>query len=330
MATPGAVSNSPRPQEDLRTGQMLQELKDLVLWRNFSRTMLVFTSILILLVDIMQHSAISVVSMLGIAVILVALGYRFFVEVMELWNRRNNEEEYYSYRFSVLMTCNIPQEEVMHLTGVAVVKLNAFVNKMIELLLVKDLHESLKLLAILCFINMMGDYFNVMTLLLFGHVLLFTLPNLYELKKTGFNALLIKMGVVQIQEEQQETVYAVLEGEEAEQPICESEPLAEDAAPPSREPNVEDPKEEPLKEQNLVSNLEGFSKMKKPDLKFLAMFEEVHDPDCSCAECDLLDVTLVPKHQEKSLKAQNKEQKINYLEAIEEQEDTVTLVPPKM
>ncbi|XP_022219113.2 uncharacterized protein LOC111071879 [Drosophila obscura] len=326
MANPNAISNNPRTQEDQGAGQLQMELKKLVLWRNIPRTMFVFTSILILLVDIMNHSAISVVSMLGITVILGATGYRVFVEVMELWNRRNNEEEYYSYRFDVLLTCNIPQEETMRLAGVAVAKLNAFVNKMIELLLMKDLCESFKLLAGLFFINMLGDYFNVTTLLLIGHILLFTLPKLYELRKTSFDKLLLEVGAIRIQEVEPKAADAAPvqgaehESFETELMAHEAELLAREAAPHThtaakQEPNEQEPQEESLKEQDPVANLED-NRKKNQDLKFLAMFEEVHDPDCSCVECDLLDVTLMPKQG-----TPPKEQNLNYFEAIEEQHD---------
>ncbi|XP_033244801.1 uncharacterized protein LOC108153857 [Drosophila miranda] len=295
MATQNAVGID--PLEDQGTGQLLMELKNLVLWRNFLRTLFVFTIILILLVDTISHSAISVVSMLAITVILGAMGYRFFVEVLELWNRRNKKEEYYSYRFHVLMTCNIPQEETMRLAGVAVVKLNAFINKMIGLLLVEDLQESLKMLAGLCFINILGDYLNFMNLLLMVHILVFTLPKLYDLKKTDFDKLLIKIGVIKSQKED------------------ENEDHFQDAESPTRESNkqnIEEPKEDTIKEQNPTANFENIPQ-KEQDLKLFAMFEEGHDPDCSCAECNVLDVTLVA-NQDIAPKKQKKEKNVDFLD----------------
>ncbi|XP_043655449.1 reticulon-1-A [Drosophila teissieri] len=160
------------------SSQIFMYLKNLLLWRDCRKTLMVFTGILLLLLDVMVHSVISVISMAGITVLLAAIGYRLLMQFWRIWKKDGNKDHISSFYPHVKI--DIPREEILHLAGKAVFHLSSILNRMIELLLVEKWEDSLKFLVLLCGINLLGDCFNGLTLLIFGHVFIFTLPKLYE------------------------------------------------------------------------------------------------------------------------------------------------------
>ncbi|KAH8369266.1 hypothetical protein KR009_006094 [Drosophila setifemur] len=171
-------SETAKQSEDAVQMQLLEELKQLLLWRSLRNSLIVFTSVLILMMDAMAHSVISVVSMAGITLILVACGHRCLARLSGSWKKDGIQDQ--ELRLFPLFTVEIPREEAMRLAGIAVDRLNAILNRLVALFLVENWEDSLKFLAIMCGINLLGDCFNGLTLLMFGHVLLFTLPKVYE------------------------------------------------------------------------------------------------------------------------------------------------------
>ncbi|XP_002038708.2 reticulon-3-B [Drosophila sechellia] len=160
------------------SSQLFMDLKNLLLWRNGRKTLIVFTGILLLLLDVMVHSVISVISMVGITVLIAAIGHRLLVQFWSIWKKDGNKDQI--LRFYPHAKIEIPREETLYLAGKAVSHLNLILNRMIELLLVEKWEDSLKFLVLLCGINLLGDCFNGWTLLIFGHLFIFTVPKLYE------------------------------------------------------------------------------------------------------------------------------------------------------
>lgn len=158
-------SKTPKPAKS--SSQFILVIKDLLLWRNFRLTLVVFTSILVLLLDIMAHSMISVVSMAGITVLLAAIAYRSFVQIMK-WKNGGVQDEI--SRLYPRIRIDIPREDAMQLTGVAVDYLNKGLSVMIGLFLVESWEDSFKFLATLVGLNLLGDCFNGLTMLLFGEL----------------------------------------------------------------------------------------------------------------------------------------------------------------
>ncbi|EDV41844.1 uncharacterized protein Dana_GF17296 [Drosophila ananassae] len=177
------ISKNPKPAEN--PSQLLEVVKHLVLWRNYRQSLVVFTSILLLLLDVMAHSVISVVSMAGITVLLASIGYRCFVKLMRSWRKDVGQNQ--AHRLYPQANIDIPREEVMRLAGIGVDHINAAINHLLELFLIENWEESLKFLVAMCGLNLLGDCFNGLTLLMFGHVFLFTLPKLYEWYKPNID-----------------------------------------------------------------------------------------------------------------------------------------------
>ncbi|XP_016953809.1 reticulon-1-A [Drosophila biarmipes] len=164
-------------KKDDDSSQLLLSLKDLLLWRNCRITLIVFTSILLLLLDVTVHSVISVVSMAGITILLAAFGHRLLMQLLKAWKKEGSHDQ--SLRLYAQVKIEIPREDAIRLAGKAVHYLNSILNRMMGLFLVEKLEDSLKLFVLLCGINLLGDCFNGLTLILIGHVFIFTLPKLY-------------------------------------------------------------------------------------------------------------------------------------------------------
>ncbi|XP_044312771.1 reticulon-1-A [Drosophila rhopaloa] len=190
--------NSETSEKAEDSSRLFVELSDLLLWRNFRVTLIVFTSVLLLLLDVMSHSVISVVSMAGITVLLAAMGHRCFLQLWRTWKKDGSRDPI--SRWYPQVKIDIPREETMRLAGTAVTYLNKMLNRLLGLFLVDKWEDSLKFLALLCGVNLLGDCLNGLTMLLFGHLFIFTLPKLYELYKPLIDAQVRKFGKCKPQE----------------------------------------------------------------------------------------------------------------------------------
>ncbi|KAH8343944.1 hypothetical protein KR084_002203 [Drosophila pseudotakahashii] len=170
--------NSKTSRNDEDSSQLLLKLKDLLLWRNCRVTLIVFAGILLLLLDVMTHSVISVVSMAGITILLAAIGHRLLMQFLRAWKKDGSNDQI--SRLYPHVKIEIPQEDTIRLAGKAVIYLNSILNRLMGLFLVEKWEDTWKFLVLLCGINLLGDCFNGLTLILIGHVCIFSLPKLYE------------------------------------------------------------------------------------------------------------------------------------------------------
>ncbi|XP_052836589.1 reticulon-1-A [Drosophila gunungcola] len=239
------------------SSRLFVELKDLLLWRNFRMTLIVFTSVLLLLLDVMAHSVISVVSMAGITVLLAAIGHRCYLQFWRSRKRDASKEQL--PRWYPQVTIDIPREETMRLAGTAVLHFNKILNRLVGLFLVEKWEDTLKFLVLLCGINLLGDCFNGLTLLLCGHVLVFTLPKLYEWYKPLIDAQVRKFRKCKQLEKKNES----------ETTTEKSDNLQE-----------EYPREVPFEGQE------------SSDGNMLYLLEEEHRKGCRCCDCELQDLPI--------------------------------------
>ncbi|KAH8374608.1 hypothetical protein KR200_002004 [Drosophila serrata] len=247
--------------------KLLSAVKDLLLWRSFRLTLVVFTTIVILLLDIMAHSVISVISMAGITVLLAAVAYRCFCQFTK-WRKGGGVQDEVATCMYPKVRIDIPREETMRLAGVAVDYLNICLNRLIGLILVESWEDSLKCLAILCGLNLLGDCFNGITLILFVHVLLFTLPKLYEWYQPFIDAQLLKLSKFKKQNKK---------------------------IPETKTENPENPpednfakgqyKEEESSESNLLYKISDNEQL-------LDLLEAEHRKGCRCRDCEHQDLPI--------------------------------------
>ncbi|KAH8243276.1 hypothetical protein KR032_006115 [Drosophila birchii] len=247
------------------SSNLFSAFKDLLLWRNSRLTLVVFTTIVILLLDIMAHSVISVFSMAGITVLLAAVAYRCFRQFSK-WKKSGAQDE--MTRLYPQVRIAIPREETMRLAGVAVDYLNMGLNRMIGLILVESWEDSLKCLAIFCGLNLLGDCFNGLTLILFGHILLFTLPKLYEWYQPFIDAQLQKLS--KFKKQDKKTAETKTENTE--------NPLEENLAKVQY-------KEEGSSEGNMLFKV-------CDNEQLFDMLEEEHRKGCQCRDCEHQDLPI--------------------------------------
>ncbi|KAH8411155.1 hypothetical protein KR222_008798 [Zaprionus bogoriensis] len=156
-------------------------LKQLLLWKNWRKTALVFSLILMLLLDIASNSIISVVSVAGVLVLLTSISYWCFVWGMRKLRKSNKVE--HPYQSYLEIDFNISEDAAVQLARLFVFKVNPILKRLSSFFLVEDLFDSIKFLMFLCGLNVVGDYTNGITLIVVGFILIFTLPKFYEWKK---------------------------------------------------------------------------------------------------------------------------------------------------
>ncbi|KAH8278685.1 hypothetical protein KR018_006950 [Drosophila ironensis] len=265
--------------EDPKPNHVLQGLKHLILWRNTRQTLIVFTSVLMMLVDVMAHSVISVVSMAAIAGLLASISYRTVVQLFRKWSNgggsgagsASGSGDSHGKQMYDVKVFEIPREEIMGLSGLAVDYFNVALNRLWVVFLVESYEDSLKFLAIMCGLNLLGDCFNGLTMLIFGerclfetlfptlqnkipgHILLFTLPKLYEWYKPLIDHHFQKLQIFQ-----------------------NTNPKMENAGAPTEEENQESEEEMVSTEENKESML----------YKVFDLLEEEHSTGCSCRDCE--------------------------------------------
>jgi len=142
------------------------KLKQLLYWENWRKTATFFFLTLMILWDIAAHSVISVVSVAG--VLMLSLSICYFGYVWGLRKLRKSNIMDHPYQRYLEIDLSISEEAAASLARLAVINLNPFLMKMSSLFLIEDLLDSLKLLVMLCGLNIVGDYINGMTLLVIG------------------------------------------------------------------------------------------------------------------------------------------------------------------
>lgn len=141
-------------------------IKALLLWHNWRKTALVFFVMLMLLLDIAANSIISVMSVVGILMLLASISYWCLVWGIRKLRKSNTIE--HPYQNYLEIDFNISEEAAVQLARLFVIKLNPIIKRVRTLFLVEDFLDSLKLLVLLCVFNVVGDYTNGITVIVVG------------------------------------------------------------------------------------------------------------------------------------------------------------------
>ncbi|XP_017081858.1 reticulon-1-A [Drosophila eugracilis] len=246
------------------SSQLLLSLKDLFLWRNIRITLITFTSILLLLLDIMVHSVISVLSMAGITILLAAIGHRLLMQLWKAWKKDINHKQI--TRLYPNVKVELSREEATKLAEMTVFHINSILNRMIGLFLVEKWEDTFKLLVLLCGINLLGDCFNGLTLLTFGHISIFTLPKLYEWYKPMIDAQVRKFRKNKLQEKN-------------EQKSITEKPQFEEY------PSKENDEIQESNNSNILYNVCNNERL-------LDLLEAEHRKGCRCRDCEHQDLPI--------------------------------------
>ncbi|XP_017030959.1 reticulon-1-A [Drosophila kikkawai] len=187
MATdPNSLSNSARAKEanqDNSQGRVCirKEFKQLILWHNWRKSLLIFVILQALLYDLTHKSLISVVSVSGQILLWISVGYRIYVWCLQCLNRtqiRGNPFQKY-----LDLDLSITPQQSQQLSQFIATKVCGFFNNFRSVAFLEKPLETIKWLAIMAGMSLVGHLFYVSTLLRWVLVLLFTMPKLYMWKQ---------------------------------------------------------------------------------------------------------------------------------------------------
>ncbi|XP_039487386.1 uncharacterized protein LOC120449138 [Drosophila santomea] len=183
-----ATDPSPVPvsASDMEIGEnkfnfICEGITKLILWRNWKKSMLVFVILQALTYDLFSESALFVVSVWALTIMVISMGYRFFVRCLRLIKRTDMQKHsYLNYLDTDLMfSVELSNEQcVLFLT-----KTVGFINNLRDVLILKSFWESFKLFGVLLLIVMLGKRINYFIVCQLGLFLLFTIPKLCEMKQ---------------------------------------------------------------------------------------------------------------------------------------------------
>ncbi|XP_055377968.1 reticulon-4-like [Condylostylus longicornis] len=155
-------------------------IESIIYWRDVKVSGIVFAIGLIILLALTCFSVISVIAYTSLIALAGTVGFRIYNFVLGMLNDKQEGHPFEEYLQSDI---DISQERAKQVCGVTVANVNAFVTELKKLFLVEDYVESVKFGIILWFLTYIGSWFNGMTLIILGYILLFTLPIAYEQNK---------------------------------------------------------------------------------------------------------------------------------------------------
>uniref|UniRef100_UPI00358E31EE reticulon-1-A-like n=1 Tax=Myxine glutinosa TaxID=7769 RepID=UPI00358E31EE len=159
-------------------------VESLLLWRDVRLSGLVLLALLILLLSLTQCSSISVISHVALATLSITVSYRIYRSVLQAIQKSDA-----GHPFKALLDTGVglSQAEARRYIEGTLPLLNGTTRELRRLFLVEDLIDSLKFAALMWILTYVGASFNVLTLLISGVLLSFTLPLLYEKKQVQIN-----------------------------------------------------------------------------------------------------------------------------------------------
>ncbi|KAH8233835.1 hypothetical protein KR038_010929 [Drosophila bunnanda] len=163
-----------------------KEFNQLILWHNWRKSLLTFVILQALIYDLTYKSAISVVSVSGQIVLWISMGYRIYVWWLQCLNRtqiRGNPFQKY-----LDMDISITPQQSQRLSQFIAIKIGGFCTDLRSIALMESPFETIKWLAIMAAMSLVGHICYISTLFRLALVLLFTLPKIYMWKQPLINA----------------------------------------------------------------------------------------------------------------------------------------------
>lgn len=176
-----------------------QRIIDLIYWKDVKKTAVVFGTLLLILLFLVYHTVLSVVSFFALSVLTVSLLYRIGMTVIGAVQKTGAESP---YKRLLEKDMGISKEEARDMGECVGNHINTVIAKLTKLFLVEDVFRSLKFGVFLWFLSCIGKWFNAITLLITGTLLLFSIPKLYEEHQVQVDQFLCKVctkikGIVQ-------------------------------------------------------------------------------------------------------------------------------------
>ncbi|XP_068173574.1 reticulon-2a isoform X4 [Antennarius striatus] len=165
-------------------------MMDLIYWKDTERTGMVLTGLVVGLLSLFQLSIITVVSTVSLAVMCFIISVRIYYQVLYILSWGDGEHPFKSY---LDMDITFSGDDADHFMQKAIVMTLSAVDTLKNLFFVRNLFESLKLLALLYLVTYLGDLCNGLTLLIIGIIALFSLPLFYRQRQEQVDSFIAKM-----------------------------------------------------------------------------------------------------------------------------------------
>ncbi|XP_072407317.1 reticulon-3-A-like isoform X3 [Chiloscyllium punctatum] len=156
-------------------------VKDLIYWRDPKKTGVVFGSILTLLVSLAVFSVVSVLAYLVLALLSVTISFRIYKSVVQAVQKTNDGNPFKPY---LEQDITLSSETFHKYCTIGFTHLNRVLKYLLQLFLVQDLVDSLKLAVLMWLMTYVGAVFNGLTLLILAVLLTFSVPIIYQAYQT--------------------------------------------------------------------------------------------------------------------------------------------------
>jgi len=153
---------------------------DLIYWRDVKKTGAVFGSLLVLLLSLALFSVLSVIAYLSLIILTVTVTFRLYKNVLAAVQKTG---EGHPFKHYLDMDISLPEEKLHEASEGFVKSLTRAVSELRRLFLVEDMVDSIKFGLLLWVLTYIGAWFNGMTLIIIGLVVVFTLPKVYDTYK---------------------------------------------------------------------------------------------------------------------------------------------------
>ncbi|XP_036937283.1 reticulon-2a isoform X3 [Acanthopagrus latus] len=163
---------------------------DLIYWKETERTGMVLTGLVVGLLSLFQLSIITVISTVSLAVMCFTISVRIYYQLLYVLSWGDGEHPFKSY---MDLDISLSGEEVDRYMRRAIVMFLSAVDTLKELLFVKNVVESLKLLVLMYLVTYLGQLCNGLTLLIISVIAVFSLPLLYQRRQEEVDSFVEKI-----------------------------------------------------------------------------------------------------------------------------------------
>ncbi|XP_069750330.1 uncharacterized protein [Narcine bancroftii] len=156
-------------------------VKDLVYWSDPKKTGAVFGLTLTLLVSLAVFSVVSVLAYLVLALLSVTISFRIYKSVIQAVQKTNDGNP---FRVYLEQDISLSADTFRKYCDTALAHVNYALKYLLQLFLVQDLVDSLKLVVLMWLMTYVGAVFNGLTLLILVVLLTFSIPAVYKKYQT--------------------------------------------------------------------------------------------------------------------------------------------------
>jgi hypothetical protein len=151
-------------------------IANLIYWRDYKKSGLVFGTGSLLILALSCFSVISVIAWLSVFLLGMTFAYRFYLLMLQVMQKTDELVYEELFKFNIYIRKERAQEFAVVMAGF----INNVSAELVRLFLIEDVMDSIKFGLALYFMTYIGSWFNVITLVLMFFVSIFTIPKAIE------------------------------------------------------------------------------------------------------------------------------------------------------